>query len=248
MQTAEASPSRVSVLCLPLLSAETPSENSLQCASNEQSPSSSFQFASRFTVSCCVLRHSVLTICSIIITPQDGLSSTPVENENTPPFPSTIQTTYTDANFYLIVPHFISSHQNERFEESVERAAREGKDMNNTLAIVEKAGNLTIAEEEVLRSKVEDMEEALEKEQANDRAIEDKIKVVATCVGVVRRLLQHNQRDVANVLENLCFTYRVSGIAASTRENVVFALIHARIGSISTSLSVLPSKSGTWFL
>ncbi|CAM9427033.1 unnamed protein product [Ectocarpus fasciculatus] len=66
--------------------------------------------------------------------------------------------------------------QNERFEESVERAAREGKDMNNTLAIVEKAGNLTIAEEEVLRSRVEDMEEALEKEQANDRAIEDKMK------------------------------------------------------------------------
>ncbi|CAN0355850.1 unnamed protein product, partial [Ectocarpus sp. 8 AP-2014] len=66
--------------------------------------------------------------------------------------------------------------QNEQFEESVERAAREGKDMNNTLAIVEKAGNLTIAEEEVLRSRVEDMEEALEKEQANDRAIEDKTK------------------------------------------------------------------------
>eukprot|EP00752_Nemacystus_decipiens_P006896 g6194.t1 len=66
--------------------------------------------------------------------------------------------------------------QNERFEESVDRAAKEGKDMNNTLAVVEKAGNLTIAEEDVLRSRLAEMEEALEKEQSNERAIEDKIK------------------------------------------------------------------------
>ncbi|CAM9560763.1 unnamed protein product, partial [Hapterophycus canaliculatus] len=66
--------------------------------------------------------------------------------------------------------------QNERFEESVERAAREGKDMNSTLAIVEKAGNLTIEEEDTLRSRLEEIEEALEKEQANEGAIEDKIK------------------------------------------------------------------------
>ncbi len=49
--------------------------------------------------------------------------------------------------------------------------------MSNTLAIVEKAGNLTIAEEDVLRSRLEEMEEALDKEQANERAIEEKIKV-----------------------------------------------------------------------
>lgn len=49
--------------------------------------------------------------------------------------------------------------------------------MNNTLAIVEKAGNLTIAEEDVLRSRLVEMEEALEKEHSNERAIEDKIKV-----------------------------------------------------------------------
>lgn len=49
--------------------------------------------------------------------------------------------------------------------------------MNNTLAVVEKAGNLTIAEEDQLRSRLEEMEEALEKEQSSDRAIEDKIKV-----------------------------------------------------------------------
>lgn len=49
--------------------------------------------------------------------------------------------------------------------------------MNNTLAVVEKAGNLTIAEEDHLRLRLEEMEEALEKEQGNDRAIEDKIKV-----------------------------------------------------------------------
>ena len=67
--------------------------------------------------------------------------------------------------------------QNERFEQSVDRAAKEGKDMNNTLAVVEKAGNLTIAEEDVLRSRLAEMEGALEKEQCNERAIEDKIKV-----------------------------------------------------------------------
>lgn len=67
--------------------------------------------------------------------------------------------------------------QNERFEESVDRAAKEGRDMNNTLAVVEKAGNLTIAEEDHLRLRLGEMEEALEKEQCNDRAIEDKIKV-----------------------------------------------------------------------
>lgn len=49
--------------------------------------------------------------------------------------------------------------------------------MSNTLAVVEKAGNLTIAEEDVLRSRLAEMEEALEKEQGNERAIEDKIKV-----------------------------------------------------------------------
>lgn len=49
--------------------------------------------------------------------------------------------------------------------------------MTNALAIVEKAGNLTIAEEEVLRTRLAEMEEALEKEQGNERAIEDKIKV-----------------------------------------------------------------------
>lgn len=49
--------------------------------------------------------------------------------------------------------------------------------MTNTLAVVEKAGNLTIAEEDVLRSRLEEMEEALKKEQSNERAIEDKIKV-----------------------------------------------------------------------
>lgn len=71
----------------------------------------------------------------------------------------------------------MTPRKNERFEESVERAAREGKDMSSTLAIVEKAGNLTIEEEDELRSRLEEMEEALEKEQANEGAIEDKIKV-----------------------------------------------------------------------
>lgn len=71
--------------------------------------------------------------------------------------------------------------QNDRFEESVERAAREGKDMGHTLSVVEKAGNLTIADEDVLRQQLAEMEEAEEKEQATDRAIENKIKVSTTC-------------------------------------------------------------------
>lgn len=57
--------------------------------------------------------------------------------------------------------------------------------MNNTLAVVEKAGNLTIAEEDVLRSRLAEMEEALEKEQSNERAIEDKIKVRGSRVGII---------------------------------------------------------------
>lgn len=57
--------------------------------------------------------------------------------------------------------------------------------MNNTLAVVEKAGNLTIAEEDVLRSRLAEMEEALEKEQSNERAIEDKIKVRGALGGFI---------------------------------------------------------------
>lgn len=129
----------------------------------------------------------MLAIGSMNFTPQDDLYSNGC-GEKSPPFTSHNSTVCNDVTFFFIVSHPISSHQNERFEESVERAAREGKDMNNTLAIVEKAGNLTIAEEEVLRSRVEDMEEALEKEQANDRAIEDKMKVGATYASVVRPL------------------------------------------------------------
>lgn len=59
----------------------------------------------------------------------------------------------------------------------MDRASREGKDMGSTLALVEKAGNLSIEEEDVVRARLQDMEEAEEKEQANDKAIEDKIKV-----------------------------------------------------------------------
>lgn len=59
----------------------------------------------------------------------------------------------------------------------MDRAAREGKDMGSTLALVEKAGNLSIEEEDIVRARLEEMEEAEEKEQASDRAIEDKIKV-----------------------------------------------------------------------
>lgn len=63
----------------------------------------------------------------------------------------------------------------------MERATRERKDMDSTLATVEKAGNLTIEEEDVVRLQLEEMEEAEEKEQGNDRAIEDKIKVRVVC-------------------------------------------------------------------
>lgn len=59
----------------------------------------------------------------------------------------------------------------------MERATREGKDMGHTLSVVEKAGNMTIAEEDVLRQQLVEMEEAEEKEQTIDRAIEDKIQV-----------------------------------------------------------------------
>lgn len=59
----------------------------------------------------------------------------------------------------------------------MDRAAREGKDMGSTLALVEKAGNLSIEEEDIVRARLEEMEEAEEKEQASDRVIEDKIKV-----------------------------------------------------------------------
>lgn len=69
------------------------------------------------------------------------------------------------------------ARQNERFEESVEKATREGKDIGHTLAVVEKAGSLTIEEEDAVRQRLSDLEEAEEKEQANDRIIEDKIKV-----------------------------------------------------------------------
>ncbi|CAM9168036.1 unnamed protein product [Sphacelaria rigidula] len=66
--------------------------------------------------------------------------------------------------------------QNEKFEESVNRAAKEGKDMDHTLSVVEKAGNMTIPEEDVLRQQVAEMQEAEEKEEATDKAIENKIK------------------------------------------------------------------------
>lgn len=56
--------------------------------------------------------------------------------------------------------------------------------MSSALAIVEKAGNLTIAEEDALRSRLAEMEEALEKEQSNERAIEDKIKVCEVCAWI----------------------------------------------------------------
>lgn len=45
------------------------------------------------------------------------------------------------------------------------------------MTLVEKAGNLTIEEEDVVRLRLDEMEEAEEKEQANDRGIEEKIKV-----------------------------------------------------------------------
>lgn len=70
--------------------------------------------------------------------------------------------------------------QNDRFEESVDRAAKEGKDMSSALETVEISGNLSVEEEAVVRGRLEEMEEAEEKEQANDRAIEDRIKVFVT--------------------------------------------------------------------
>lgn len=49
--------------------------------------------------------------------------------------------------------------------------------MGSTLANAEKSGNLTIEEEDIVRARLDEMEEAEEKEQGNDRAIEDKMKV-----------------------------------------------------------------------
>ena len=49
--------------------------------------------------------------------------------------------------------------------------------MDHTLSVVEKAGNMTIQEEDELRQQVAEMQEAEEKEEATDKAIEDKIKV-----------------------------------------------------------------------
>lgn len=85
-------------------------------------------------------------------------------------------------NIFSHSPH-PSSPQNERFEESVERAAKEGADLGSTMSTIEKAGNLSIMEENAIRSRLEEMEEAEEKEQANDRAIEDKIKVLIGATG-----------------------------------------------------------------
>lgn len=49
--------------------------------------------------------------------------------------------------------------------------------MSSALETVEISGNLSVDEEAVVRGRLEEMEEAEEKEQANDRAIEDRIKV-----------------------------------------------------------------------
>lgn len=77
----------------------------------------------------------------------------------------------------VLRPPYLGIFQNEKFEESVNRAAKEGKDMDHTLSVVEKAGNMTIPEEDVLRQQVAEMQEAEEKEEATDKAIENKIKV-----------------------------------------------------------------------
>lgn len=66
--------------------------------------------------------------------------------------------------------------QNQRFEESVERAAREGKNAGHALAVVARAGDLTLEEEEALRARVNDMEATLKREKATEMAIEEKIK------------------------------------------------------------------------
>lgn len=55
--------------------------------------------------------------------------------------------------------------------------------MGHTLSVVEKAGNLSIEEEDVVRTQLSEMEDAEEKEQANDRAIEDKIQVCSHPTG-----------------------------------------------------------------
>lgn len=52
--------------------------------------------------------------------------------------------------------------------------------MSSALETVEISGNLSVEEEAVVRGRLEEMEEAEEKEQANDRAIEDRIKVLVT--------------------------------------------------------------------
>ena len=49
--------------------------------------------------------------------------------------------------------------------------------MKSALELVEISGNLSVDEEAVMRGRLEALEEAEEKEQANDRAIEDRIKV-----------------------------------------------------------------------
>lgn len=96
--------------------------------------------------------------------------------------------------------------------------------MSNTLAIVEKAGNLTIAEEDVLRSRLEEMEEALEKEQANERAIEEKIKVGNyRYVAVVHSLDVGKQQADGNNMRTHSRTgkccHGVALAARSTRKN-----------------------------
>lgn len=60
----------------------------------------------------------------------------------------------------------------------MEREGRNGKDAINVLATVEKAGNLTVEEEHEERVRLKEVEDAEEKERANEKAIEAKIKVI----------------------------------------------------------------------
>lgn len=60
----------------------------------------------------------------------------------------------------------------------MEREGQRGKDVINALASVEKAGSLTVEEEHEERVHLRQAEDAEEKERANEKAIEAKIKVI----------------------------------------------------------------------
>ena len=70
------------------------------------------------------------------------------------------------------------SVQNNLSEESIDRVTRGVKHMGSSLAMTEKAGNLTIEEEDEVRAHLKEIKDADKKEQAKARALDGKIEVL----------------------------------------------------------------------